>query len=320
MFFSRKKSPQQAPQQVPLQAPPSPVPQQPQQAPPSPLNRGAPVQPITKVEDEVASFEIPDFTEDDLNFDLGIGEFMPDAGQSPNIPPQVQRQPMQKQMQNPSPAPLNVQPPVQVQQVQPIQPQPVQQIPEPPAYEQQELQEEQQYAPSQRFGIQQEFPPPPPDFRQEERQTENMGRKRRPEEYREEIEDEIPKFEIDRSRPELRKGVGFEQRKKEGIREESPVDVKKEISSLLHEQAEQDLREQRRGIFMPNIIYEKVVILTEDTVKQSNYSEGAKTKISSLIESKRQSTEDLKKLARSVVDSLLDCDTKLFEKVMQDGQ
>lgn len=47
----------------------------------------------TKVEDDMASFEIPDFTDDDLNFDLGIGEFMPQGG-IPPVPQEKKQEPV----------------------------------------------------------------------------------------------------------------------------------------------------------------------------------------------------------------------------------
>jgi hypothetical protein len=67
---------------------------------------------------------------------------------------------------------------------------------------------------------------------------------------------------------------------------------------------------------MSNMVYEKIVILTEDTLKQSSYGDSAKSKISSLLDSKKQHAEELEKLTKSIIDSLLSCDAKLFEKVV----
>lgn len=76
----------------------------------------------TKPADNTASFEIPDFTEDDLNFDLGLGEFMPGKDQSIINTQEIQTSSAPSQTSYTAQADSNFVQPIQTaQQIQPAQ-------------------------------------------------------------------------------------------------------------------------------------------------------------------------------------------------------
>jgi hypothetical protein len=299
---------------------------------------GFPQKPVTRVEDETATFQIPDFTEDDLNFDLGIGEFIPNPNApnaNQNVPnsnlnaPSSHPAPNQMRSTNPSaPATQNyarddLPPPVPEMQMQQYRQEMMQQeaqMPQNTAVEQQQMSPP-QMQPEAEVQMQEpeleleELPPlddelaVPVQKAPEQKPVQNVPVQRQQVEH--EAEEEFPEFSTEEDIPMF--SVETETEKQRKAEEKIHAkNFKKEVDSFL-ESAKRELHHP--GVFMPYTIYEKVVILTEDTVKQSNNGDLAKNKVSSIMEHKKTHVEELSKMSKSIIDSLLNCDAKLFEKV-----
>ncbi len=217
------------------------------------------------------SFEIPDFTEDDLNFDLGIGEFMPDQASSSGMGQQIPLNPMQSQ----SPADITGNNIPQTNEVQSFE------------------------------GF-----PPVDENKAKEVTPSNKG------EAPVEDENEIPKFEVPLSES-LSDAVNDKKKKHEKKEAKPKRELIREMESDLMAQAKQR-KEQApppsRGIFMQSAVYDKTVILMDDTIKKSSYGESIKSKLSSIMDSEKQHSDDLGKMSRAILESLLNCDARLFEK------
>jgi hypothetical protein len=280
--------------------------------------------PGTKVEDETASFQIPDFTEDDLNFDLGIGEFIPNPN-APNQNPTVPNlNPTVPNPNAPTPSPLgtlspqnysrdNLPPPVPEMQMQEYQ---------------QKMEREAQMPQNTSLQMQEQLSTPQMPFSQAQAQMREAESEQEelpslddelaqrpapslPVQKEEAEEEEFPAFSTEDDIPMF--SVENETEKQRKAEEKAHAkNFKKEVDSFL-ESAKHELHHP--GVFMPYTIYEKVVILTEDTVKQSNNGDLAKNKVSSIMEHKKTQVEGLSKVSKSIIDALLNCDAKIFEKV-----
>jgi hypothetical protein len=209
----------------------------------------------TKVEDDVASFEIPDFTEDDLDFDLGISEFMPEP--DANMQPQVSSTDAINNGASSS------------------------------ASSKQDALQSGQYA---QQGVANEVP--------------------KPENPEQEESEEIPKFNVEPAAAPSDTDKDWtsdkpETKKKAETKKENPLPVLPNHKPYGYESEDFFISEDK---------YDKAVILVEDTIKKSARAEAIKTDSFELSDSKKQNIEKLTKLVKSITDSLMDTDTRIFEQ------
>jgi hypothetical protein len=251
---------------------------QPQQ--PNLVPSAAPPQPIKEAENP-AEYQIPDFTEEDLNFDLGLGEFTPEYA-------------------HPAPQDTN-------NQMAPTS------APETNLSQNQNLQ-------TSKTSKEEDMIPSANDlsmYEQAEKQfkdNETIRKMPKAEEHSVDEDTEIPKFDVsnDFNLGNIHSESKKELSKKEKPKKERITELEKEIMATA--QIKKDAAVPSRSIFMSSEIYDKTVILTEDTLKKAVYGESVKSKFSAISESKKQQVDELSKLTRSILDSLLNCDAKLFEK------
>ncbi|MFA6073591.1 MAG: hypothetical protein WC758_05745 [Candidatus Woesearchaeota archaeon] len=259
------------------------------EAPKSPKN-GVPKQefvPIqqSKVEDEVASFEIPDFTEEDLNFDLGLGEFMPNSNE-PKLPiPQGLSIDVPEDKIKPLPplisaSQLNESNSMQknMNQVESI---------ETKAFAEDPIKE---IIPPQKLDVNQtKF-----QWLSEDVQTELPS-------------DDLPKFNV-------QGGLSFSDLNLIYSKNEIDKNINKktEHKSTKQKKVENTVIKSSDGLFIPKKEHNKIIILSDDTCKKTTSAESIKANFISLSEQQDININELEKTMKSIRDSVLLVDSKLF--------
>ncbi|MGV8168426.1 MAG: hypothetical protein ACP5N3_00045 [Candidatus Nanoarchaeia archaeon] len=241
----------------------------------------------TKVEDDVASFEVPDFSEDDMNFDLGLGEFLSEK---------TQGLPMPKGLPVDAP-PAPTVPPANPPQIQPAQNSEVSKMQPPltapqettsmPVFEEEKIPEKKEEAAPAQSQTQISWAAEPAE---------------------EEAPDEdLPKFSV--SAPISLSDTKPAEPAQPKVQGKSLKTVKQTAPIKLEAEKVQTAKE---GLFLPKQHYTKMIILAEDTSKKSESADKIKSEFVSLSDNKDLTIEALIKNMKSIRDSVMLADSKLF--------
>jgi hypothetical protein len=282
-------------------------------APPK-MNTGTGFNPFTqtKVEDDITNYEVPEFNENDLNFDLGLGEFMPESKIPPEpkgLPTEFPPQPLSPSSQQIS-SPPNVPVPAAPQspRVQQTTTPNMSAVPEPA-----QLSEEPRSI-STMGGIQMrqsdiDIDSLPPSWEQEvpqEVQQESEPEQSFERVKAEPVEDDLPRFRFPTT-----SSLPIAETSKTGTK------ITKKYSVKLSEKEKKEREEVQlstEGLFVPKSIFDKVIILSEDTSKKTGYADLIKAKFILLSQEQDSNIEDLTRIMKTVQSSLLLVDTKIFGK------
>lgn len=248
----------------------------------------------TKVEDDLASFEVPDFTEDDLNFDLGLGEFMPKGNNEPQLP-----------------FPQGL--PTEVSEVPPM-PKKDESLVQPDALSIEPKTEEKSNQYNEFISEEEkEIVPENQNLQQTTKSVEEHVEEHNNLAWGEDIQadspdDDLPKFNTSST-------MSFSELKE--ITEEKPkTQITKKTSkqkkeAILEKEA---VQEPSQGLFLPKSTYTKMIILTDDTTKKAASAEAIKSGFLSISEAQDSNVDELTKTMKSIRDSLMLTDAKLFGK------
>ncbi|MGV8163133.1 MAG: hypothetical protein ACP5N2_07415 [Candidatus Nanoarchaeia archaeon] len=277
----------------------------------------------SKQETDSEDFQVPDFSENDLNFDLGLGDFMAQSEAQMNMPEPKGL-----------PLPADVPPPPRNIDSQEELPKIETELPKLERPSSEELPKiDVNVAPpvsssksnlsnisKQEVELPELMPlnPPKIDAIPEDKHISWAG---------EGIEEEaptedLPKFSVSSglSFSEL-KNITVEMRQNDAsstsAKSEKP---KKQAQMKTQKQQREDNLEQEavqaysEGLFLQKNNYDKLIILAEDTNKKSASAEAIKTSFVALSEQQDSKLGDLTKTMKSIRDSLMITDSKLFGK------
>jgi len=262
----------------------------------------------TKVEDDVASFEIPDFSEDDLNFDLGLGEFMPESSMQrkemiepkglpiPELKPTTNTNVEQGFSIPPPPMPSASSEPVAVQiQTQPtIVPETkVETISKDKAVSDINIEIKPQIVSMPSVA--------PVVIVKDEKENKFSWSAGATEE--DSPDDDLPKFNII---PTLSLAEIKDIEVKSAKQKKKVVKVQKEIKE------ETPVQSSLEGLFLPKSTFNKLVIIADDTTRKSLSADFQKAGIMQISETQEVYISDLTKTLKTIMESLLLADEKLF--------
>lgn len=262
----------------------------------------------TKVEDDVASFEIPDFSEDDLNFDLGLGEFMPESSTQ------------KKEIIEPKGLPIPELKPttnINVEQSFPVPPPPMPLVTLEPAAIQTQMQPA--IVPENKVekiskdesisDINVEIKPQivsvpsvsPVVVVKDEKENKFSWSAGPTEE--DSPDDDLPKFNITPT-------LSLAEIK--NIEVKTAKQKKKVVKAQKETKEETPVQSSLEGLFLPKNVFNKLVIIADDTTKKSLSADFQKAGIMQISETQEAYISDLTKTLKSIMESLLLADEKLF--------